>query len=174
MTKGFLFSVSLLLAAPASVWAQAPLSESDFTVQLNQHPVALGQAWNDALSASLGETTYDGFVGEVPFGDASYKFYRHNFDGFDIYSANLWWDDQGKSVDSYIVGQITLHSPALHTARGVGPGSTKEAIISHYGPGEIDNSDGSEWISYSFKNKHIAFSLAGGKVDSININFDDD
>ncbi len=63
MTKGFLFSVSLLLAAP--VWAQAPLSESDFTVQLNQHPVALGQAWNDALSAS-GETTYDGFVGEVP------------------------------------------------------------------------------------------------------------
>ncbi|MGY5956750.1 hypothetical protein ACUY4R_000841 [Kosakonia sp. BK9b] len=174
MTKGFLVSVSLLLAVSGIAQAQAPLSDHDFTVQLNQQTVALGQAWNDALSASLGETTYDGFVGEVPFGDASYKFYRHNFDGFDIYSANLWWDDQGKSVDSYIIGQITLHSPTLRTARGVGPGSTKEAIINSYGPGETDNSDGSEWISYSFNNKHLAFSVVSGKVDSININFDDD
>lgn len=169
-----IFPVSVLLFGLSAQAAQTQLAENDFTVEINKQTVTLGQDWDRNLLAALGKQVSEDFVGEVPFGDENYKFYRHIFAGFDIYSANIDWQLRGKSIDSYVIGQITLHSPTLHTARGVAPGDAKQSVIEHYGAGETANSDGEEWIMYSLERKNIAFDVTGGKVNVINISTDND
>lgn len=164
-----IFPVFALLFAFSAQAAQTPLTENDFTVEINKQAITLGQDWDRNLLTALGKQTREDFVGEVPFGEENYKYYRHIFAGFDIYSANIGWQQRGKSVDSYVIGQITLHAPTLHTARGVAPGDAKQRVIELYGAGETDNSDGEEWIMYSLAHKNIAFDVTGGKVRVINI-----
>lgn len=165
---------ALLLSFTAVAGAQQGLEEPDFTVTLNKQPVSLGQPWSDKLQVKLGKSNDDSFVGEVPFGDGNYKFYRHAFDDFDLYSANLWWDTQRRDFDSYMVSQITLRGATLHTARGISPGSSEDKVTGLYGPGEKESSDGAEWIGYQRDNKRISFEIVKGKVNSININYVDD
>lgn len=169
-----LVSVFTLLFGFSAQAAQTPLAENDFTVEINKQAITLGQDWDRNLLVALGKQVSEDFVGEVPFGDENYKFYRHVFDGFDIYSANIDWQQRGKSIDSYVIGQITLHSPTLHTARGVAPGDAKQSVIEHYGAGETANSDGEEWIMYSLNSKNIAFDVTGGKVKVINVSTGND
>ena len=171
---GRLSLAALLLSFATLAGAQQGLEEPDFTVTLNQQPVSLGQPWSDKLQASLGKSSDDSFVGEVPFGDGNYKFYRHVFKDFDLYSANLWWDSQSRDFDSYIVAQITLRGATSHTARGIAPGSSEDNVTELYGPGEKESSDGAEWIGYQRDNKRISFEIVKGKVNSININYVDD
>ena len=171
---GRLSLAALLLSFTAVAGAQQGLEEPDFTVTLNQQPVSLGQPWSDKLQASLGKSSDDSFVGEVPFGDGNYKFYRHVFNDFDVYSANLWWDSQSRDFDSYIVAQITLRGATSHTARGIAPGSSEDNVTELYGPGEKESSDGAEWIGYQRDNKRISFEIVKGRVNSININYVDD
>lgn len=165
---------ALLLSFTTFAGAQQALEESDFTVTLNKQPVSLGQPWSDKLQAKLGNSSDDSFVGEVPFGDGIYKFYRHMFKDFDVYSANLWWDSQNRDFDSYIVAQITLRGAALKTARGIAPGCSEDKVTELYGPGEKESSDGAEWIGYQRDNKRISFEILKGNVNSININYVDD
>lgn len=165
---------ALLLSFTTFAGAQQGLEEPDFTVTLNQQPVSLGQPLSDKLQAKLGKSNDDSFVGEVPFGDGNYKFYRHMFNDFDIYSANLWWDTQRRDFDSYIVAQITLRGATSHTARGIAPGSSEDKVTELYGPGEKESSDGAEWIGYQRDNRRISFEIVRGKVNSININYVDD
>lgn len=171
---GRLSLAALLLSFATLAGAQQGLEEPDFTVTLNKQPVSLGQPWSDKLQASLGKSSDDSFVGEVPFGDGNYKFYRHVFKDFDVYSANLWWDSQNRDFDSYIVAQITLRGVASHTARGIAPGSSEDKVTELYGPGEKESSDGAEWIGYQRDNKRISFEIVKGRVNSININYVDD
>lgn len=169
-----IFPVFALLFAFSAQAAQTPLTENDFTVEINKQAITLGQDWDRNLLTALGKQTREDFVGEVPFGEENYKFYRHIFAGFDIYSTNIDWQQRGKSVDSYVIGQITLHAPTLHTARGVAPDDAKQRVIELYGAGETDNSDGEEWIMYSLAHKNIAFDVTGGKVRAINISTGND
>lgn len=169
-----IFPVFALLFAFSAQAAQTPLTENDFTVEINKQAITLGQDWDRNLLTVLGKQTREDFVGEVPFGEENYKYYRHIFAGFDIYSANIDWQQRGKSVDSYVIGQITLHAPTLHIARGVAPSDAKQRVIEHYGAGETDNSDGEEWIMYSLAHKNIAFDVTGGKVRAINISTGND
>lgn len=164
-----IFPVFALLFGFSARAAQTPLTENDFTVEINNQVITLGQEWDRHLMAALGKQASEDFVGEVPFGDENYKFYRHIYAGFDIYSANIDWQQRGKSIDSYVIRQITLHSPTLHTARGVAPGDAKQRVIERYGAGEIDNSEGEEWIMYSLERKNIAFDISDGRVKAINI-----
>ncbi|WBU51272.1 hypothetical protein PF050_10275 [Kosakonia pseudosacchari] len=169
-----IFPVFALLFGFSAQASPTPLTENDFTAEINNQAITLGQEWDRHLMAALGKQASEDFVGEVPFGDENYKFYRHNYAGFDIYSANIDWQQRGKSIDSYVIGQITLHSPALHTARGVAPGDAKQRVIEHYGAGEVDTSDGQQWIMYSLERKNIAFDVTGGSVQAINISVGND
>jgi len=169
-----LYLAALLLSFTTFAGAQQGLQEPDFTVMLNKQPVSLGQPWNDKLQTSLGKSSDDSFVGEVTFGDGNYKFYRHMFNDFDLYSANLWWDSQSRDFDSYIVAQITVRGATSHTARGIAPGSSEDKVTELYGPGEKESSDGAEWIGYQRDNKRISFEIVKGRVNSININYVDD
>lgn len=170
----FSIIAALLFACTTDIQAQEPLTDSDFTLRINNQTVALGQPWDQKLIASLGASTGDDFVGEVPFNEVNYKFYRYTFAGFDIYSTNLWWDSYNRDIDRNIIGQISIHSPTLHTARGIAPGSAKDALINLYGPGETDSSDGEEWRGYPLGNKQLSFRISEGKVTDINMNYVND
>jgi hypothetical protein len=83
------------------------------------------------------------FVGEVPFDGTNYKFYQHQKAGLEIFSSNLWWDKAERSVDDYIVSQITLTAEDFATPRGVHVGSTIRELNNAYGDGQFENDSGS-------------------------------
>lgn len=98
--------------------------------------------------------------------------YRHTYSGFDIYSANLWWDKADKSVDDYIVAQITLNSPHYTTRRGIHVGSAADEIEQLYGPTKKERSEGKEWLSYALAKRVISVELVNNKVASVIMTYD--
>lgn len=160
-------SFPTISAAPVS-----PLAREDFSTQISNTVLSLGQNWNPQVSSGLGKSLQDDFAGDVPFDGANYKFYRHTYNGFDIYSANLWWDKAERDVDDYIIAQITLHTPQYKTWRGVSVGATADEIARLYGPGKRVDEDGEQWLSYAMGKKVISFEIDKGKVVSITLSYD--
>lgn len=161
-----------LTKKPLPPSSASPLSKADFSVHLDNVTVSLGQPWEPQIISALGNALGDDFAGEVPFDDENYKFYRHTYSGFDIYSANLWWDKADKSVDDYIVAQITLNSPHYTTRRGIHVGSAADEIEQLYGPTKKERSEDEEWLSYVLAKRVISFELVNDKVASVIMTYD--
>lgn len=107
------------------------LVNQDFTVQMEDETVTLGERWTDDVALKI-EVPIEGyFVGEVPFDGTHYKFYQHQKAGFDIYVSNLWWDKVERNADDYIVSQITLTAGEGKTPRGIHVGSTARNSVMH-------------------------------------------
>jgi len=151
------------------------LKNSDFHVIINHHGLNLGDDWNSEIQKQAGAQISESFVGDVPVGDTSYKYYQHKYDGFEIYSANLFWQKKQRDIDSYLIAQITINTPAIKTARGVGPGDSQDLLVSKYGQGTVDDSDNQHWLYYDADKKRISFQLEHKKISHIMmaINTDD-
>jgi len=143
------------------------LSNSDFTITLNHKSISLGEGWSDDVEKNIGQSQTDDFVGTVDYGDETYKFYRHQYDGLDVYTSNLWWDKAERTVDDYIIAQITLKSSELKTSRGASVGISLTQLHTLYGTGQVTESNGTQRIHYSYGKKRISFKIAGDKVSSI-------
>lgn len=171
--SAFFFLMSICLSSYA-VFAQAMpsiLTKQDFSVQIKDQPVALGDRWTPDIARKIDVPVEGSFIGEVPFDGIHYKFFQHQNAGVEIFTSNLWWDKAERSVDDYIVSQITLTAEDFATPRGVHVGSTREELNHAYGTGQVDNDAGEQWISYESGKKLISFEINGGKVVKITMNY---
>lgn len=166
----------VVIAAQAIQPIEAPssntLTRSDFSVTINNHSVSLGDRWDNNLASDIGIGDSGNFVGEVPFDGTNYKFYQHTKEGLELYSANLWWDKAERSVDDYIVAQITVTVPDIATSRGIHVGSNVGDLRKLYGTGQDENDDGEEWVSYEVGSKVISFQVKDNKVIKITMNYE--
>ncbi|MEG5633883.1 hypothetical protein V1577_16285 [Enterobacter bugandensis] len=135
------------------------LAKDDFSLQLNDQIVALGERWTPEAAREIAVSVEGSFVGEVPFDGTNYKFYQHQKTGLKIFSSNLWWDKTERSVDYYIVAQITLTAPDGKTVRGIHIGSTINELNKAYGSGQVENDSGEQWVSYELGKKCSLLSL---------------
>ena len=151
------------------------LKSSDFQVIINHHGLTLGDDWNSEIQKQVGVQISDNFVGDAPAGDTSYKYYQHKYDGFEIYTANLFWQKKQRDINSYLIAQITINTPAIKTARGVEIGDSQDVLVSKYGQGTVDDSDNQHWLYYDAVHKRMSFQLEHKKVSHImmTINTDD-
>ncbi|MDV0439807.1 hypothetical protein [Xanthomonas sacchari] len=163
-----------MTAAAAVRAAPVEMTESDFTVAINTHAFALGESWSDQARKQAGTQISERFVGDVPAGDTSYKYYQHRYAGFDIYTANLSWQKQQREIDSYVIAQITINASTIKTARGVAIGDTQNVLINAYGQGTTDDSDGQHWRYYQARNKRLSFQLEHGRIIHIMMTLDAD
>lgn len=148
------------------------LANPDFSVQINKQSVALGDRWTNDVARKF-ELPIDGhFVGEVPFDGINYKFFQHQKSGLEIFTSNLWWDKAERSVDDYIVSQITLTAVDGKTARGIHIGSTINELYNAYGSGQVENDSGEQWISYELGKKLLSFEVKDSKVVKITMNYE--
>ncbi|EPC3468576.1 hypothetical protein ACT01T_04750 [Enterobacter asburiae] len=148
------------------------LANPDFSVQINKQSVALGDRWTNDVARKF-ELPIDGhFVGEVPFDGINYKFFQHQKSGLEIFTSNLWWDKAERSVDDYIVSQITLTAADGKTARGIHIGSTINELNNTYGSGQVENDSGEQWISYELGKKLLSFEVKDSKVVKITMNYE--
>ncbi|MGU9934757.1 hypothetical protein ACRXFR_14640 [Enterobacter asburiae] len=148
------------------------LANPDFSVQINKQSVALGDRWTNYVARKF-ELPIDGhFVGEVPFDGINYKFFQHQKSGLEIFTSNLWWDKAERSVDDYIVSQITLTAVDGKTARGIHIGSTINELNNAYGSGQVENDSGEQWISYELGKKLLSFEVKDSKVVKITMNYE--
>lgn len=179
----FLFSTifslpSVAIAGQATQPVEAPssntLTKSDFSVIINNHSVTLGNRWDNNLARETGIEDAGNFVGEVPFDGTNYKFYQHKKPGVELYSANLWWDKAERSVDDYIVAQITVTTSDIATPRGIHVGASVDDLRKSYGMGQTQHDDGEEWISYAVGAKVLSFQIKNNKVLKITMNYDND
>jgi len=151
------------------------LKNSDFHVIINHHGLTLGDGWSSEIQRQVGAQISENFVGDVPAGDTSYKYYQHKYDGFEIYTANLFWQKKQRDIDSYLIAQITINTPAIKTARGVEIGDSQDVLVSKYGQGAVDDSENQHWLYYDADHKRMSFQLEHKKVSHImmTINTDD-
>ncbi|HFT7226467.1 MULTISPECIES: hypothetical protein [Enterobacter] len=168
---------ALMFTCPGSnvVFAQGKpsiLTKQDFSVQIKDQPVALGDRWTPDIARKINVPVDGSFTGEVPFDGVHYKFFQHQKAGVSLFTSNLWWDKAERSVDEYIVSQITLTAEAIPTPRGVHVGSTRRELNSAYGTGQVDNDAGEEWITYGLGKKLLSFEMKGGNVIKITMNYD--
>ncbi|MBB6366177.1 hypothetical protein FHR56_001290 [Xanthomonas sacchari] len=161
-----------MTAAAATGAAPAEITANDFTVEINSHPFSLGENWSDQVRKQAGSQISESFVGDVPAGDTSYKYYQHRYAGFEIYTANLFWQIEQRDIDSYMIAQITISAPAVKTARGVTVGDTQSVLIGKYGPGTADDRDDQHWRYYEAGNKRISFQLEHGNISHIMMTLD--
>ncbi|EOE7080561.1 TPA: hypothetical protein ACOEP7_000395 [Enterobacter asburiae] len=148
------------------------LTNPDFSVQINKQSVALGDRWTNDVARKVELPVEGHFVGEVPFDGTNYKFFQHQKSGLEIFSSNLWWDKAERSVDDYIVSQITLTAPDGKTARGIHIGSTINELNKAYGGGQVENDSGEQWISYELGKKLLSFEVKDSKVVKITMNYE--
>lgn len=186
MTKKILsvFCSVLVLCSLNSYAATAPINKEvenssrtllatpDFSVQINKQSVALGDRWTNDIADKVELPVEGRFVGEVPFDGTNYKFFQHQRSGLEIFSSNLWWDKAERSVDDYIVSQITLTAADGKTARGIHIGSTINELNNAYGSGRVENDSGEQWISYELGKKLLSFEVKDNKVVKITMNYD--
>ncbi|KDF47669.1 hypothetical protein AE07_01860 [Enterobacter cloacae BWH 43] len=186
MTKKILsvFCSVLVLCSLNSYAATAPINKEvenssrtllatpDFSVQINKQSVALGDRWTNDIADKVELPVEGRFVGEVPFDGTNYKFFQHQRSGLEIFSSNLWWDKAERSVDDYIVSQITLTAEDGKTARGIHIGSTINELNNAYGSGQVENDSGEQWISYELGKKLLSFEVKDNKVVKITMNYD--
>lgn len=149
-----------------------PLSKADFSLSINGQSIALGDKWDEDVQSRLGPSLSDNFVGDVVFDDESYKFYQHHYEGWDLYTSNLWWDKADRDVDDYIVAQITFSSTAMKTHRGAFIGMSVEDIKKRYGEGQHQQNDDGEWLFYLLGKKRLSFDIAAGKITAVTLSYD--
>ena len=175
-TPTFLFSALMFTCLGSNVGlAQVMppvLTKRDFSVQIKDQPVALGDRWSPDSAGKIDVPWEGNFVGEVPFDGTNYKFYQHQRAGLEIFSSDLWWDKAERSVDDYIVSQITLTAEDFATPRGVHVGSTTRELNNAYGNGLVENDSGTQWVSYALGKKVLSFEMNGGNVVKITMNYD--
>ena len=150
------------------------LTKQDFSVKVKGQPVALGDRWTPDIARKIDVPLEGHFVGEVPFDGTQYKFFQHQKAGLAIFTSNLWWDKTERSVDDYIVSQITLTASDIFTPRGVHVGSTIRALNNAYGDGQVENDSGEQWITYELDKKLLSFEIKGGNVIKITMNYNND
>ncbi|HCM9582137.1 TPA: hypothetical protein N5O36_001981 [Enterobacter asburiae] len=148
------------------------LTKQDFSVKVKGQSVALGDRWTPDIARKIDVPLEGHFVGEVPFDGTNYKFYQHQNDGLEIFTSNLWWDKAERSVDDYIVSQITVTAEGFATPRGVHVGSTITAVNNAYGDGQVENDSGERLISYELGKKLLSFEVTDSKVVKITMNYD--
>jgi hypothetical protein len=148
------------------------LAKEDFSLQIKDQIVALGDRWTSEVARKIAVSVEGSFVGEVPFDGTNYKFYQHQKTGLKIFSSNLWWDKTERSVDDYIVAQITLTAPDGKTVRGIHIGSTINELDKAYGGGHVENDSGEQWVSYELGKKLLSFEVKDSKVVKITMNYD--
>lgn len=172
--SAFFFLMSICLGS-YEVFAQAMppvLTKQDFSVKVKDQTVTLGDRWTPDIARKIEMPVEGSFTGEVPFDGTLYKFYQHHRAGLEIFSSNLWWDKAERSVDDYIVSQITLTAEDFATPRGVHVGSTREELNHAYGTGQVDNDSGEQWISYELGKKVLSFEMKSGNVVKITMNYE--
>lgn len=161
-----------LTVAAATPAVPAEVTANDFTVRINNHSFALGESWNEQTRKQAGPQISESFVGDVPVGDTSYKYYQHRYAGFELHTANLFWQKERRDIDSYLIAQITVNVPAIKTARGVTVGDTQNVLLGKYGPGTADDSNDQHWRYYEADNKRLSFQLDHGKITHIMMTLD--
>lgn len=170
----FFTLMSTLLSSYEVVAQTMPsiLAKDDFSLKIKDQIVALGDRWTPDFARKI-DVPLEGYnVGEVPFDGTNYKFYQHQKTGLKIFSSNLWWDKTERSVDDYIVAQITLTAPDGKTARGIHIGSTINELDKAYGSGQVENDSGEQWVSYELGKKLLSFEVKDSKVVKITMNYD--
>lgn len=147
----------------------APVNNEDFTVTINGHKFSLDDRWDNEKISLAGKELDSNFVGDVEAGDVSYKFWQHNYNGYSIYSSNIYYDKEKRDIDEYVIAQISLDADqsSLTTMRGIKSGDALQDLLKKYGPGKEDDSDGEKWIEYEYQNKKISFQIEGSKVSNI-------
>ncbi|WNI62534.1 hypothetical protein RIK65_08710 [Enterobacter asburiae] len=148
------------------------LTKKDFAVKVKDQTFGLGDRWTPEIAHKIEMPVEGSFTGEIPFDGTYYKFFQHQRAGLEIFSSNLWWDKAERSVDDYIVSQITLTAEDFATPRGVHVGSTREELNHAYGNGQVDNDSGEQWITYELAKKALSFEMQGGNVVKITMNYD--
>lgn len=159
---------STVINAPKSI------TESDFKVTINGHQFSLGEKWDDLAMKKAGVQLSESFVGDVPSGNSSYKYYQHSYAGYEIYSSNLFWEKEHRDIDSYIISQVTINNAGIKTARGVSIGDQENVLTRHYGKGTLDDSDDQHWIYYDGDGERISFQIENNKVSHIMMALDND
>lgn len=173
MTTKALFYIVAVILTIFSPWSFAdkisPVTKADFSIFISGHSLSIGDQWSEKTLKLAGTEKSNEFVGDVAFGDVNYKFWQHNYPGYSIYSSNFLWDKQQRSVDSYIVVQISLDSAVIVTYRGVKVGDSKNKVVDKYGAGIIDDSEERHSLVYESDDKRIAFQIENGKVSYITL-----
>lgn len=144
-----------------------PLNSRDFSVTINQLRVALMEPWDAQLADRLGIMDSSNYAGSSPEEGGGYKFYRHRYEHFTLYTSNLDWDKQQRDIDSYRIAQITLHSPELITARGIHIGSPEQALLQAYGAGVHERYQDIQRRCYHYHGMELVFTLQQKDVSGI-------
>ncbi|MGK9176043.1 hypothetical protein KXR87_23000 [Yokenella regensburgei] len=168
------YSSGTQITSTMAAVSDAALTKGDFSVIGERKIISLGDPWNEQTDKVLGQAERDDFVGTVDYGDDTYKFYRHQYDGFDVYTSNLWWDKAERTVDDYIIAQITLTSSKLKTNRGAYVGMPLAQLRERYGAGKEVEINGSKVIHYLFAKKRISFEVVDGQVASIIMSYNEE
>ncbi|MEG3128746.1 hypothetical protein SC171_13540 [Pantoea cypripedii] len=140
---------------------------SDFTVMLNDKYISLGEKWDEQVRKRAGAQISESFVGDISVGESYYKYYQHNYDGFEIYTANIFWQKEHRDIDSYIISQITFDEAGFLTSRGVSVGDSQQRVVEKYGQAKVDNSDNQHWLYYDGDGKRLSFQIINDKVSRI-------
>ena len=154
--------------AKSNISSIKSLSDKDYSLMIKGEVFSLGDKWTEAKKNKAGNELSNNYVGEVEINSTSYRFYQHDYDGYVIYSSNIYYDKEKRDIDEYIVSQISLKSRSmLTTYRGVKIGDPLSLLIKKYGPGQEDNSEGEKWIDYQSGNKILSFQIEADKIINI-------
>lgn len=163
---GWVFAGNIAIENP-NAGSILPLSDKGYSLVINNETFSLGDKWDALRKYQAGKELSNSYVGDVEVNATSYKFYQHNYEGYTIYSSNIYYDKQNRDVDEYVISQISLDDLSIKTSRGIVIGDPLSAVVKSYGAGKEDDSDNERWIYYDFNNKSLSFKIEQGKVASI-------
>ncbi|AVR02350.1 hypothetical protein [Pluralibacter gergoviae] len=173
MVSGYQF-FGLVIAPVYAAQVQGYIVESDLYVDINNQRIGPGSRWDASVEKNLGYQISKNYVGEVSFAGERYRYFQHNYPGLEVYTSNFMWDKQHRSIDSYIVSQLTIDSPKIKTYRGISVGMTEGYLIQKYGKGTPDFSDNQYWLYYDGDEKRVSFQIENGRVSHIMMVFNPD
>jgi len=124
------------------------LEEKDFSITDCEDTICLDIPFKDFHSHKVEERV--DFVGWIYSGEFAYKYNRHVYGDFDIYTSNANYNLKNRNFDDRYISQITLKNANLKTLRGISLGSTLQDVINLYGEGQVQKSN-SDYVIYQYR-----------------------
>lgn len=134
------------------------LNESDFAIIDEKSKIELYKEFKDLKIEKQELKTENNFVGETKSDGFVYKYYMHQYDGFDLYVSNANYNFKGKKIDDRYISQITLKKESgFKTPRGINLGSTLNDIFEAYGQTTMKKENGNDIIEYQVNDMGLKF-----------------
>ncbi len=129
------------------------IDNSDFILSDDNESIELDSIFSNQTTNKT--EISQSYIGEVYVDEYAYKYYLHNYEGFDLYVSNAYYNLKNRNFDEYHVISIKLTKPMFKTSRGITVGNTKSEVINKYGMSTYDSEE--TILTYRYKDKGIKF-----------------